>query len=260
MTEPVLEPGVEPLVDSFGRVHRDLRISVTDRCNFRCTYCMPAEGMTWLARSELLDLRGDHPPGPHLRRAVRHRRHPADRRRADRAGPPARAGRQLHSCDRPGGEPVDLALTTNGATLALIADDLARAGLRRINVSFDSLRPERFAELTRRDALPAVLDGIDAAQRAGLDPVKVNVVVMRGVNDDEIVDFAAFGRDQGVIVRFIEFMPLDAQGAWTPDQVVRQDEIVAAIDAVLPARSRSAVGATSRPSATATSTGRARSA
>jgi cyclic pyranopterin phosphate synthase len=129
---------------------------------------------------------------------------------------------------------ADLALTTNGATLRLLADDLARAGLRRINISCDSLRPERFADLTRRDGLHRVLDGIDAALEAGLRPVKLNVVVMRGRNDDELVDFAAFGRDRGVTVRFIEFMPLDAQGEWTPDSVVSQREIVDTVGAVFP--------------------------
>jgi len=129
---------------------------------------------------------------------------------------------------------VDLALTTNGATLAAVADDLAAAGLTRINVSLDSLRADRFEALTRRDELPGVLEGIDAAVAAGLEPVKVNVVMIRGVNDDEAVDFATFGRERGVTVRFIEFMPLDAGGGWTNDQVVTQAEIVEAIAAVYP--------------------------
>ena len=120
---------------------------------------------------------------------------------------------------------VDLALTTNGATLAILAPELAAAGLRRINVSCDSLRPDRFAEITKRDSLHKVLEGIDAALAAGLNPVKLNVVAMRGVNEDELLDFAAFGRDKGVTVRYIEFMPLDAQQAWTNDQVLTYDEI-----------------------------------
>ncbi len=132
------------------------------------------------------------------------------------------------------GRPVDLALTTNGSTLRLLAHDLAAAGLRRINISCDTLRADRFREITKRDDLVKVLDGIDAALEAGLDPVKLNVVVMRGINDDELVDFATFGRDHGVTVRFIEFMPLDAQGAWTNDQVVTQAEILATIGAVYP--------------------------
>jgi len=130
--------------------------------------------------------------------------------------------------------PVDLALTTNGATLRSVAPGLAEAGLRRVNVSLDSLRPERFAELTRRDQLDDVLDGIDAALEAGLTPVKVNVVVLRGVNDDELVDLARYGRDRGVIVRFIEWMPLDGGDAWTNEQVVTQVEIVELIGAVFP--------------------------
>jgi cyclic pyranopterin phosphate synthase len=130
--------------------------------------------------------------------------------------------------------PVDLALTTNGASLRLIADDLAAAGLGRVNISLDSLRPDRFHAMTKRDHLYHVLDGIGAASEAGLHPVKVNCVVMRGVNDDEIVDFARFGRERNVFVRFIEFMPLDAQDAWRDEQVVSQAEIVAAINAVYP--------------------------
>ena len=130
--------------------------------------------------------------------------------------------------------PVDLSLTTNGATLAATASGLAEAGLRRVNVSLDSLRPERFTELTRRDQLDDVLGGIEAALAAGLTPVKVNVVVVRGVNDDEIVDLARYGRDRGVTVRFIEWMPLDAGDAWTNDQVVTQAEILERIAAVFP--------------------------
>jgi cyclic pyranopterin phosphate synthase len=130
--------------------------------------------------------------------------------------------------------PIDLALTTNGATLRTVAPALADAGLRRVNVSLDSLRPERFAELTRRDQLGDVLDGIDAAVTAGLAPVKVNVVVVRGVNDDEILDLAAYGRQRADTVRFIEWMPLAASDAWTNDQVVTQAEIVDLIGAVYP--------------------------
>jgi cyclic pyranopterin phosphate synthase len=212
-----------PLVDPFGRVVRDLRISVTDRCNFRCTYCMPEEGMVWLPRSEVLTFE-------EIERVARVC--------VERFG--------FNGIRITGGEPtvrahlpvlvaklaalgVDLAMTTNGATLPLLVDDLRAAGLGRINISCDSLRPERFASMTRRDALPQVLDGIAAAQAAGFDPVKVNVVLVRGVNDDEILDFATFGRDRGVHVRFIEFMPLDADGGWTADQVVPSSEVIAAI-------------------------------
>ena len=129
---------------------------------------------------------------------------------------------------------VDLSLTTNGTTLTNLAPTLVAAGLERINISLDSLNRERFEQITRRDELDKVLEGIDAAVGAGLAPVKINCVVMRGVNDDEIVDFARFGRERDVTVRFIEFMPLDAQGEWTNEQVVTKDEIIAAICEVFP--------------------------
>jgi cyclic pyranopterin phosphate synthase len=219
---------VTPLVDGFGRVHRDLRISVTDRCSFRCTYCMPAEGMQWLPREELLTFE-------EIERVARLmvERYGVDGIRLTGGEPTVRAHLPV-LVGKLAALGVDLGLTTNGATLGLVAHDLAAAGLERINISCDSLRPDRFAEMTRRDSLPAVLDGIDAAIAAGLAPVKVNVVLMRGVNDDEIVDFATFGRERGVTVRFIEFMPLDAGGGWNGDQVVSQAEVVAAIGAVYP--------------------------
>ena len=217
-----------PLIDGFGRRHRDLRISVTDRCNFRCGYCMPAEGLEWLPRSELLTFE-------EIERVARLLvdRHGVDSIRLTGGEPTVRANlaelvRRLAALG------VDLALTTNGATLRMLARPLAEAGLRRINVSLDSLRADRFAELTLRDDLPRVLDGIDAALEAGLDPVKVNAVVMRDVNDDELVDFARFGRDRGVVVRFIEFMPLDADQAWSDGAVVGLDEIVARIGEAFP--------------------------
>jgi cyclic pyranopterin phosphate synthase len=125
-------------------------------------------------------------------------------------------------------------LTTNGATLALVAGDLRAAGLDRINVSLDSLRPERFLAITKRDALPQVLDGIAAAKAVGFDPVKINCVLVRGVNDDEVFDFARFGREHGIGMRFIEFMPLDAQGAWSRDHVVPSDEVIRRIGEVFP--------------------------
>jgi len=232
-----------PLVDTFGRVHRDLRISVTDRCNFRCTYCMPVEGMPWLPRSELLTYE-------EITRlaALFVERFDFDGIRLTGGEPTVRSHlpvliERLSRLRTSTGEPVDLALTTNGASLRLIAEDLARAGLRRINVSLDTLRRDRFLAITQRDALDAVLDGIDAALEAGLEPGKVNVVAMRGVNDDELVDFATFGRERGVIVRFIEFMPLDAQGRWTRDQVLTGDQIVEAIGRVHPLEAVAARGA-----------------
>jgi cyclic pyranopterin phosphate synthase len=217
-----------PLVDSFGRVHRDLRISVTDRCNFRCTYCMPEEGMTWLPKSEVLTFE-------ELERVARVlvERHGIESIRLTGGEPTVRAHLPV-LVSKLAALPVDLSLTTNGATLRTVARGLADAGLRRVNVSLDSLRPERFHELTRRDQLDDVLDGIDAAVAVGLTPVKVNVVVVRDVNDDEIVDLAVFGRERGVIVRFIEWMPLDAGGAWTNEQVVTQAEILERIGGVFP--------------------------
>jgi cyclic pyranopterin phosphate synthase len=234
------------LVDGFGRVHRDLRISVTDRCNFRCTYCMPVEGMKWLPRSEVLAFE-------EIERLARLcvERFGVDSIRLTGGEPTVRAHlpalvaklAALRVPDAPGGRgapadgggrPIDLALTTNGATLRTLAPALVDAGLRRVNVSLDTLRSDRFLELTRRDQLDDVLDGIDAAVEAGLAPVKVNAVVMRGINDDEIVDLAAFGRTRGVTMRFIEWMPLDGGGEWDSRTVVGQEEIVSAIDAVFP--------------------------
>jgi GTP 3',8-cyclase len=189
---------------------------------------MPEEGMRWLPRDELLTYE-------ELTRVARVC--------VERFG--------LESIRITGGEPtvrahlpvlvsrladlgIDLAMTTNGATLSHQAGDLARAGLRRINISCDTLKPDRFRAITGRDALGAVLQGIDAALDAGLDPVKVNCVLVRGVNEDEILDFAAFGRDKGVQVRFIEWMPLDGGGQWTSDQVVPASEVIELIDSVWP--------------------------
>ena len=222
----------EQLVDTFGRVHRDLRISVTDRCNFRCTYCMPPEGLEWLPRSGLLSFE-------EIER-VAHllvNRFGVQSIRLTGGEPTVRARlADLVAMLAPLG--TDLALTTNGATLGLLAGDLAAAGLRRINISLDSLQPERFRALTLRDDLCRVLDGVDAAIASGLSPVKINVVVMRGQNDDEIVDFAAFGRCKGVEVRFIEYMPLDAEEGWQADAVVGLSEITERIGEVFPFEAR----------------------
>ena len=218
----------QPLVDSFARTHRDLRISITDRCNFRCTYCMPAEGMPWLPRADVLTFE-------EIERLARIfvERFGFDSIRLTGGEPTVRAHlpvlvRKLAALG------ADLALTTNGATLDMMAHDLAEAGLGRVNISLDSLQAERFAAITKRDALDQVLGGIHAAVAAGLAPVKLNVVAMRGVNDDEIVTFARFGREHGVEIRFIEFMPLDAQGEWRADLVLTQAEILARIHAELP--------------------------
>jgi len=229
------------LVDPFGRTIRDLRISITDRCNFRCTYCMPEEGMTWLPRSEVLTFE-------EFERLARIfvERFEVDGLRLTGGEPTVRAHlpvlvRKLaalrvpaHSASPLAGHKPDLSITTNGATFRLLAHELREAGLDRVNISLDTLRADRFLEMTRRDELHRVLDGIEAAQEAGFSPVKINAVVQRGVNDDEIVDLARFGRDHDVEVRFIEFMPLDASGHWANSDVVSQDEIVAAISAEYP--------------------------
>jgi len=221
----------EKLIDSFGRVHKDLRISVTDRCNFRCTYCMPAEGLDWVPRDELLTFE-------EIERVARLsvEQFGIESIRITGGEPTVRA-RLPVLIKKLSQLPVDLSMTTNGATLRVLSEDLVSAGLKRINISLDSLQSDRFRELTLRDNLPQVLDGIQAAVEAGLDPVKVNVVVMAGVNDDEIVDFARFGREKGVTVRFIEFMPLDASEGWTSNQVVTQAQIVAEINSEFPLES-----------------------
>ena len=208
------------LIDGFGRVHRDLRISVTDRCNFRCTYCMPQEGMQWQRREDLLSFE-------EIERVaqIMVERFGVNAIRLTGGEPTVRAKLSILVA-KLAALNVDLAMTTNGVTLPLLADELRAAGLVRINISLDSLRADRFEQLTRRNDLPRVLEGIEAALDAGFSPVKVNVVVMKGINDDEIVDFAHFGRDRGLVVRFIEFMPLDADEIWTNDQVMTQTEIL----------------------------------
>lgn len=229
------------LIDPFGRRVRDLRISITDRCNFRCTYCMPEEGMAWLDRNEILTFE-------EIERlaTIFVQRFDVDSIRLTGGEPTVRAHlpvlvEKLARLMVPttaksslAGKNVDLALTTNGATLRLIADELKVAGLSRINISLDTLQSEKFFKMTRRDHLANVLDGIDSAVHAGFAPVKINAVIQRGVNDDEILALARFGRERKIEVRFIEFMPLDAQGQWQRSAVVGQDEIVATINNVYP--------------------------
>jgi len=219
-----------PLTDSFGRVVRDLRVSVTDRCNFRCTYCMPAEGMVWQDRAEILTFEEiERIVGVFTSRLGVTGVRLTGGEPTVRAHLPVLVTKLARLAVRP-----ELAITTNGASLRLLAEDLREAGLDRVNISCDSLRRDRFAEITRRDSLPAVLDGITAALEAGFGAVKVNCVLIRGVNDDEIVDFARFGRERGVGVRFIEFMPLDADGRWQQDAVVPSGEVLERLAAVFP--------------------------
>ena len=209
-----------PLVDGFGRVHSDLRISITDRCNLRCVYCMPEDGMTFLPNDELLSFEQI------ARFATVARALGVTSVRITGGEPLVRRGvvDLVATLSRIGFD--DLALTTNGTSLGRFARDLAAAGLSRVNVSCDSLRPERFALIRRRGELPRVLDSMAAAEKAGLTPLKVNVVLVAGVNDDEIVDFAAFARETGRIVRFIEYMPLDAQASWRREQVVTAAQVL----------------------------------
>ncbi|HEX2239956.1 MAG TPA: GTP 3',8-cyclase MoaA [Actinomycetota bacterium] len=210
-----------PLVDGFGRTVEDLRISVTDRCNFRCRYCMPPEGLPWLPRESLLTFE-------EIARVTRILVAAGVRSIKLTGGEPLvrRELAELVRALRALGDHLDISLTTNGYLLADAAGDLAVAGLDRVTVSCDSLLAHRFAEITYRDALAQVLHGLEVAAGAGLGPVKVNCVVMRGINEDEVVEFARLSRSTGYEIRFIEFMPLDAQDAWSPSEVVAGAEIL----------------------------------
>ena len=213
---------VQPrLVDRFGRLGRDLRVSVTDRCNLRCTYCMPAEGLDWMAKPEMLT-------DEEMLRLVR-----------------ILVGLGIEQVRLTGGEPllrrslVDvvagiaalqprprIAMTTNGVGLERTAAALAEAGLDRVNVSLDTVDPEHFRSLTRRDRFDDVVRGLAAAHEAGLTPVKVNAVAMRGINDDDAPDLLQWCLDRGYELRFIEQMPLDAQHAWDRGLMVTQAELL----------------------------------
>jgi cyclic pyranopterin phosphate synthase len=218
-----------PLVDAFGRVADDLRISVTDRCNFRCTYCMPAEGLAWLPKHEILSFEElTRLLGVFVGLGVRSLK--------------VTGGEPLVRADLPllirmfreVGPDLDISLTTNGVLLDRLGGPLAEAGVDRATISCDSLLRHRFAEMTRRDALDKVLAGMRAAEAAGLTPIKVNCVVIGGTNDDEVVEFAGWSRETGYEVRFIEYMPLDAQHAWEREKVVPAARILDAIDAAYP--------------------------
>ena len=227
-TKLVDAPRSGPLVDRYGRVHDDLRLSVTDRCNLRCVYCMPLTGMEFLPRDALLTF--------------------------DEIVEVASVAKDLgvNSIRLTGGEPLvrhglvdlvarlsalgfgDLAMTTNATRLAPVARALYDAGLTRVNISCDSLREDRFASIRRRGDLRTVLHAMDVAESVGLTPLKINVVLVRGVNDDEVEDFADFARQTGRVVRFIEVMPLDAQGAWDRAQLVSGREIFERVSARWP--------------------------
>jgi cyclic pyranopterin phosphate synthase len=229
MSDQRTPASTEPLVDSFGRVADDLRISVTDRCNFRCTYCMPAEGLQWLPKTEILTFEEvTRLLALFVRLGVRSLKVTGGEPTI-RADLPA-----LVRMFRDAGPALDISITTNGMLLDTLAAPLAAAGVDRATVSCDSLLRHRFQEMTRRDALDKVLAGLRAAERAGLTPIKINTVVIGGTNDDEIVEFAGWARETGYEVRFIEYMPLDAQHAWEREKVVSGAQILAAIDATYP--------------------------
>jgi len=222
---------VSRLKDALGRTIDDLRISLTDRCNFRCIYCMPADGLPWLPKREILAYE-------EILRLAR-----------------IFIDLGVRTVRLTGGEPLmrqdidvlieglmrldpnlDLSMTTNGFFLADKVDRLSRAGLKRINVSLDSLKPDRFERMVRRDGqlVFKILDGMRRSRQAGLSPIKINSVIMRGYNDDELLDFVRLGREEDYQVRFIEYMPLDAQGEWTMETVVPGAEILTRIDAAYP--------------------------
>lgn len=209
------------LADSFGRVATDLRVSVTDRCNLRCTYCMPAEGLDWIPGDDLLT-------ADELVRLVRIAVDQGVQEVRFTGGEPLvrKDLEQIVAGVAGLPDPPSLSLTTNGIGLDTRAVRLREAGLTRINVSLDTLDRDRFAALTRRDRLDSVLAGVDAAQAAGLQPVKVNSVLMRGVNDDEAVALVRWAVSRGLMLRFIEQMPLDAQHAWNRTTMIEADEIL----------------------------------
>jgi cyclic pyranopterin phosphate synthase len=214
-----------PLVDRFGRVATDLRVSLTDRCNLRCTYCMPEEGLAWLPRDEQLT---DDEVVRLVRIAVE-RLGVADVRFTG-GEPLIRRGLVgiVEACARLEPRPR-LSLTTNGIGLSRLAGPLRSAGLDRVNVSLDTLSPTRFVALTRRDRHADVLEGLRAATSAGLTPVKINTVLMRGINEDEAPALLRFALSYGYQLRFIEQMPLDAQHRWDRHTMVTAEEILAAL-------------------------------
>jgi GTP 3',8-cyclase len=213
------------LTDHFGRTATDLRVSVTDRCNLRCSYCMPAEGLQWLPRPELLtDDELVRVIGLAVGRLGITEVRFTGGEPLVRRGLTGIVGRVAALAPRP-----EISLTTNGIGLDRLAEPLREAGLDRINVSLDTLTPEVFVRLARRDRLADVLAGLAAAEKAGLNPIKVNAVLMRGVNDHEPAALLRFCLDRGYQLRFIEQMPLDAQHGWRRAEMVTADEILAAL-------------------------------
>jgi cyclic pyranopterin phosphate synthase len=218
------------LRDTYGRVADDLRISVTDRCNFRCVYCMPAEGLRWLAREDILRFEEIH----RLAR-IFVQRYGVRTIRLTGGEPLVRVRIEelvamINSLD----PTLDITMTTNGVLLRQKAKLLAEAGLKRVNVSLDTLHLDRFKEIARVEAFARTMDGILAAEEAGLSPIKLNMVVMKDSNDDEVVDFARLARERGYEVRFIEFMPLDGDGMWSNDKVVPSRRIQEQIEDQFP--------------------------
>jgi cyclic pyranopterin phosphate synthase len=218
-----------PLVDAFGRVHRDLRISLTDKCNLRCTYCMPAEGLPWLAKENVLTT-------DEIERVARVLARLGIVEVRLTGGEPllrpdiVEVVRRLHAIEGPEG-PLDISMTTNAIRLDRVMDDLKAAGLSRLNISLDTVDPERFRTLTRRERFSAVQKGIAAARESGLRPLKINAVAMRGVNDDEFCDLLRFAIDHEAQLRFIEQMPLDAGHVWSRHTMVDGAEILEKLSA-----------------------------
>ncbi len=220
-------PQVRSLLrDTYGRIARDLRVSLTDRCNLRCTYCMPADGLPWLPGPEILT---DDEVVALVRLAVEHLG--VREVRLTGGEPLLRPGLAgivagIRALVTDLGQPPEVSLTTNGVTLARQLDELVVAGLGRVNISLDSLDRQRYATLARRDRLPQVLEGIAAADAAGLRPLKINTVVMRGVNEDDVPALAEFCLARGYELRFIEQMPLGPRHGWDRSAMVSAAEIV----------------------------------
>lgn len=215
------------LVDSFGRVHRDLRISVTDKCSLRCTYCMPAEGVPWIPKQSVLS-------PDEIERVVRIAAAEGVRTVRLTGGEPLISPnlieivRRIAAIPGPSG-PIEVSMTTNGIRLPDFLPGLEEAGLSRLNISIDTLDPDRFFELTRRDRLIDVLAGIEAARRSSLRPLKLNAVVMRGVNDDEVAELVEFAIEHDAEMRFIEHMPLDIGHTWDRGEMVPREEILVSL-------------------------------